>query len=320
MNPTSFQIAAPFSTADSVYGAAFGSGLTTMLQTAQGEILIPALAFVTLWIIVQGILVMRGDLDARRGVNRILKVAIVTTIVTSAGTYDDVVQNFFTQTVPSIASDFGSASPLPAGNIPLSLDGILDVCQIEFQAVAAEIGPMNDQDSAAFQGAQFVLYGTLWTMFSIYEIAKIMMDVLVALGPILLIGYLFDATKGIADRWIGQMITYGILLLLVTSVASIVIATEAAYLIVQLAMIALTGPTSAQIISFYEMDMFLLTGDAFVVALPTIAGLLGGGVSLNPGESLGRLGSAGFRRASGAAGGYGAPVAGAPATTSYRGM
>ena len=321
----------PFTTADAAYSAAFGTGLSNLLNSVQGDVVAPALACVTLWIMVQGILVMRGDLDARRGVNRILKIALVTTLVVTAEDYNNVVQYFFTIVVPSFVKDL--SSPVTnALTIPGQLDAILDACMIEFQAIAAEIGPMNDQDAMAFQGAQFVLYGTLWSMFTIYEVTTVMTDVLLAIGPLILIGYLFDATKGIADRWIGQLITYALLLLLVTTVATIVIATEATYLTAQFVLSLLTGPTSAQIVSFYEMDMFLLTGDAFVLAWPAIAGLLGGGVALSPGEGLARIGAAGFRRASGTAGGYGGagyggaygggygtPIASAPATASYRG-
>ncbi len=315
----------PFSTADGFYGKALASGLANLLGSIQDDVIAPALACITLWIMVQGILVMRGDLDARRGVNRILKIALVTTLVVTAEDYNTVVHDFFITTVPAFVNDFSSPITKVFGGIPGQLDAILDACMIEFQAIAAEIGPMNDQDAMAFQGAQFVLYGTLWSMFTIYEVTNVMTEVLVAIGPLILIGYLFDATKGITDRWIGQLITYALLLLLVTTVATIVISVEATYLTIQLALIALTGPTSAQIVSFYEMDMFLLTGDAFVLALPAIAGLLGGGVALSPGEGLARIGAAGFRRSSGTAGGYGGagyggygtPGAGVPATTSY---
>ena len=312
----------PFTIADGFYGKAFASGLSNLMISIQGDIIAPALACVTLWIMVQGILVMRGDLDARRGVNRILKIALVTTLVITAEDYDNVVQEFFITIVPNFVRDFSSPVTSALGGIPGQLDAIFDTCMIEFQAIAAEIGPMNDQDAMAFQGAQFVLYGTLWSMFTIYEVTNVMTEVLVAIGPLILIGYLFDATKGITDRWIGQLITYALLLLLVTTVATIVIAVEASYLTAQLALILLSGPTSAQIVSFYEMDMFLLTGDAFVLALPAIAGLLGGGVALSPGEGLARIGTPGFRRASGAAGGYGGAYGGrygTPAATSYGG-
>ena len=318
----------PFTTADGFYGTALASGLDNLLGAIQGDVVRPALACITLWIIVQGLLVMRGDLDARRGVNRILKITIVTSLIVTAEDYNHYVSNFFINIVPAFVRDL-SSPVTKALTIPGQLDAIFDASMLEFQAIAAEIGPMNSQDAAAFQGAQFVLYGTLWSMFTIYEIASVMTEVLVAIGPLILIGYLFDATKGITDRWIGQLITYALLLLLVTIVATIVIAVEAAYLTAQLLVIALTGPTSAQIVSFYELDMFLLTGDAFVLALPAIAGLLGGGVALSPGEGLSRIGAAGFRRASGtsggyggpaysgASGGYGNPAAGTPATTGY---
>jgi type IV secretion system protein VirB6 len=305
----------PFTTFDGIYSAAFGSGLDSLQSGVLQAVAAPALACVTLWIIVQGILIMRGDLDLRRGVTRILKIAIVVSLVTSAANYSTYVQQAFTVTVPAFVK--GLTSSLPAGlGIPTTLDTIFDLCQVEFQAIAAEIGPMNDQDSMAFHTAELILYGSLWSVFALYEVAVVMTDVLLAIGPLLLLGYLFDATKSIADRWIGQLITYALLLLMIMTVATIVLAAELAYLTVNLALITLTGPTSAQIVSFYEMDIFLLTGDAFILALPTIAGLLGGGLALQPGEALGRLGQGGFRGASAAT--YNARLAGAAAAQGSR--
>lgn len=82
---------------------------------------------------------------------------------------------------------------------------------------------MNDQDILAFQGAQWVLYGTLWSAFGVYDAVGILTKVLLAIGPLILVGYIFDRTRDIAAKWIGQLITYGLLLLLLNLVATIVI-------------------------------------------------------------------------------------------------
>lgn len=306
-----FNLSIPFSTADGLYGKTFSDGLTSFLTSITEAVAAPALACVTLWIIVQGVLVMRGDLDIRRGIGRILKTAIVFSLVISASDYTGYVQNTFTETVPTFIA--GVTNGGVAGlELPNKLDIILDLCEAEFQVIASEISPTNQQDQAALHTAEFILFGTLWSVFAIYEVSIVMTDLLLAIGPLILLGYLFDATKGIADRWIGQLITYALLLLLVLTVSSIVITIETKYLTAQLALITLIGPAAGQIMSFYDMDIFLLTGDAFVLALPTIAGLLGGGLSLQPGESLGRLGQAGFRQAAAAPRGPAAGAAPAP--------
>ncbi len=60
-------------------------------------------------------------------------------------------------------------------------------------------------------------------MFLIFEVAKILMDVVVSVGPFLLLGYLFAATRGVADRFVGKLIGLTILILLVDVVLSIII-------------------------------------------------------------------------------------------------
>lgn len=120
------------------------------------------------------------------------------------------------------------------------------------------------------------LYGTLWSAFGIYDAVGILTKVLLAIGPLILTGYIFDRTRDIAAKWIGQLITYGLLLLLLNLVATIVILTEATALTLMLGVITLAGTTAAKIIGLYELDMFFLTGDALIVALPAIAGNIGG--------------------------------------------
>ncbi|MDE8344220.1 MAG: type IV secretion system protein, partial [Acidocella sp.] len=65
--------------------------------------------------------------------------------------------------------------------------------------------------------------------FLIYEATRIMIDVMVSIGPFVLAGYLFTATRGIADRFIGKLIGLTILTLLIDIVLSIIINGDAAY-------------------------------------------------------------------------------------------
>ena len=53
---------------------------------------------------------------------------------------------------------------------------------------------------------------------------------MVAIGPVLLVGYLFDATKGVTDRWIGKLITYSILTLLINVTLNVVLQGEKLYM------------------------------------------------------------------------------------------
>jgi type IV secretion system protein VirB6 len=95
MNPT------PFTNMANNFGVAFGTGTQTAITSMLAAVAASLLAAVTLWIIIQGILVMRGDIDARGGITRIIKVALVVGILTSSGLYTSYVQTLFITTIPN---------------------------------------------------------------------------------------------------------------------------------------------------------------------------------------------------------------------------
>lgn len=269
-----FTIPAPFTAIHTIFDLAFTTSLDTMLGTIQEAVSAPLVACVTLWIIVQGILVMRGEIDTRGGITRVITVTVVVALVVGQANYHDYVVSVFEETIPNFIQQF-SGSGLPLQTIPAQLDTMFALTQAAFQRIASEIGPMNDQDILAFQGLSGSLRHAL-VCLRIYDAVGILTKVLLAIGPLILTGYIFDRTRDIAAKWIGQLITYGLLLLLLNLVATIVILTEATALTLMLGVITLAGTTAAKIIGLYELDMFFLTGDALIVALPAIAGNIGG--------------------------------------------
>ena len=75
----------PLSTSSTrLFNSEFVNGMNATVSNALSAIQGPLTAAVVLWIIVTGVLVMRGDLDARRGITRILSVCLVVGILTSA--------------------------------------------------------------------------------------------------------------------------------------------------------------------------------------------------------------------------------------------
>ncbi|MBZ5763496.1 MULTISPECIES: type IV secretion system protein [Rhizobium] len=284
----SLSIPAPFTAIHTVFDTAFTVGLNTLLDDIQNAVSAPLLACVTLWIMVQGVLVIRGEIDARNGITRVIMVSIVVSLVLKQADYHQYVAAFFEDTIPQFVEKF-SASDLPLETIPAQLDGVFAIAQAAFQKIASEIGPQNEQDILAFQGAQWIFYGTLWVAFGTYDAVGILTKVLLAIGPLVLVGYLFDRTRDIAAKWIGQLITYGILLLLLNIVATIVILTEAGGLALILTVVITAGTTAAKIIGLYELDMFFLTGNALILALPAIAGNIGGSYWSGGGQSANSL-------------------------------
>lgn len=272
----------PFTVIDQTYKLAFTGYLDIWVAAAETTIAGPFLACVTLWVIVQGILVMRGDVDARRSLTKLVSVALVVGLVTTSSLYQEYVRDLFETAIPAMVTELAGNPPEA---LPLELDLIYRGGEVGFQEVAAEIPPMDDVDGMAFEGAQLAFFLSLWGIFGIYDVVNILTSVLISLGPLFLIGFLFDATKEITMRWVGQLVSYAILLLLTTMVATIVVATMATYMGALFLITLKKGTTAGQIMGLYELDLFIMTGNALVVALPAIAAAIGNGVAV-PGAQM----------------------------------
>jgi type IV secretion system protein VirB6 len=268
----------PFTTIDTIYKGAFDLYLALTVGTVEKAVVAPLLVCVTLWLIVQGILIMRGDIDARKGLTKIVSVSLVVGLVTSGSLYQEYVENLFEVAIPSMVTQLGHDMTLPTVLVPEGLDVVFRAGQAGFQKVAMEIPAMDETDALAFEGAQFFFYFFLWGIFGIYDIVGILTSVLVDLGPLFIIGFLFDATRDITNKWIGQLVSYAVLLLLTSIVATIVVFVLGGTMAVFFAA-TLDEPTSAQLTGLYELDLFIMTGNALVVALPAIAAALGNGVA-----------------------------------------
>jgi len=169
-----YSLLAPFSIMDDTYRAAFTFYVNDTVGKVETAVAGPLLACVTLWVIVQGILVMRGDIDPRRGLTKLITVALVVGLVTSSSLYQDNVQKLFVEGIPKLVSDLGGNMGLPTVTTPVMLDLIFQLGQAGFNKVASTIPEMDMLDALAFDGSQFFFYFTLWSIFGIYDLVTIL--------------------------------------------------------------------------------------------------------------------------------------------------
>ena len=283
----------PFADLDANFGAAFGNGINSTIQAVLVAVANPLMATVTLWIIIQGILVMRGDLDTRKGVVRITKVAFVVGILTSQGLYTNYVQTLFVKGIPAwLASITAGSGPASKFSTPQNFDNMWSVSEHIVENIAAGLSPFDIADAISLVIIEFALLVILITTFAIYEFAIIVTGIIVAIGPIMIIGYLFEATKGVTDRWIGKLITYSILTLLVDVTLNVVLTGEKSYLKIilsnQISNVGAVTPTALalQIKTLFELAAFFAMGAFIVVSLPAIAAVIGGGHGGSPGAAI----------------------------------
>ena len=269
------------------FGVAFGTGISSSITSLLSAVAQPLMACVTLWIIIQGILVMRGDMDARGGVTRIIKVAFVVGILTSSGLYTNYVQTLFITTIPNWFATAAGGTTLSATSTPGTFDNMWQVTEHTVETVSAHIAIYDVVDAVSLALVEIALMILLIITFAIYEFAIIITGIMVAIGPVVIVGYLFEATKGVADRWMGKLITYSLLTLLINITLAVVLSGEKAYMRVILMNQASSASSVAiEIKVLIELAMFYAMGTFIVVSLPAIAAALGGGLSVSPGQAI----------------------------------
>ena len=271
---------APFYIFDLTIQQPFTNGMNATVSSAMSAIQGPLTAVIVLWVIISGIMVIRGDVDARSGVTRLIKISLIVGILMSTTLYNEYVVSFFTVGLPDwLASSFlGVTGTQPSAH---QFDAIWNEADILFANAEKNMNFYNVLYSVELGAMRDFVVVPIAVTFLIFEFAKIMLDVVVCIGPFVLIGYLFEATKGVADRWIGKLIGLTILTLFIDIVLSIILDGDRSYY--NLSMTSLTVATVAETVTIcIQFVVFLSLGCLITGFLPAIASYLGGGVSFSP--------------------------------------
>ncbi|MBU6418764.1 MAG: type IV secretion system protein [Proteobacteria bacterium] len=271
---------APFYTFDQTVQLPFTNGMEATVNAAMSAIQGPLTAVVVLWIIVTGILVMRGDVGARTGITRVISVSLVVGLLMSTTLYNEYIVSLFTTGIPDwLASTFlGVTGTQPTAH---QFDAIWNEGIELFWAGEKNMNFYNVLYSVELAILQSFLVFPIGLTFLIYEATRIMIDVIVSIGPFLLLGYLFSATRGVADRFIGKLIGLTILTLLIDIVLSIIVNGDNTYF--NSSMTGLQGASTAETIAIcIQYVAFLTLGSLICTFLPAVASFLGGGISVSP--------------------------------------
>lgn len=271
---------APFYAFDQTVQLPFTNGMTATVNAAMSAIQGPLTAVVVLWIIVTGILVMRGDIGVRNGITRVISVSLVVGLLMSTTLYNEYVVSLFTTGIPDwLASTFlGVTGTQPTAH---QFDAIWNEGTELFWAGERNMNFYNVLYSVELAILQSFLVFPIGLTFLIYEATRIMMDVIVSIGPFLLLGYLFSATRGVTDRFIGKLIGLTILTLLIDIVLSIIVNGDNTYF--NSSMTGLQGASTAETIAIcIQYVAFLTLGSLICTFLPAVASFLGGGIAVSP--------------------------------------
>ena len=270
----------PFYVFDQTIQQPFTNGMTATVNAAMTAIQGPLTAIIVLWIILTGILVMRGDVGVRTGVSRIIAVSLVVGLLMSATLYNEYIVSFFSSGIPNwLSSSFlGVTGAQPTAH---QFDAIWNEANELFVTAERNLNFYNVLYSVELGLLQDFIVFPIGITFLIYEATRIMIDVIVSIGPFVLAGYLFTATRGIADRFVGKLIGLTILTLLIDIVLSIIINGDAAYFNVSMTNLSVAN-TAETVTICMQFLVFLTLGSLICAFLPAVASYLGGGVSVSP--------------------------------------
>jgi type IV secretion system protein VirB6 len=266
------------------YASIFSAGTANAVQSGLSAISGPLMAVIVLWIIVQGILVMRGDVSARSGITKIVRVVLVVSLLSSFSYFSTYVVDLFQTTLPNWAANSITGTTGPGTGAPGLFDKVWNESMAIAKAADAQLSMWDVTAGVELDLLEVGIGLCLIIAFAVYEIGQIMLGVVIAVGPFVIAGYLFDATRGIAERWLGKMIGLSILTLLIAIALNIILQGDATYITTAAATGALDVQTSLAILM--QATLFYALGAVIIVLLPSIAAYIGGGISFHPSQMV----------------------------------
>ena len=250
----------------------------TIAGTMSAELAAPLTAAMTLYIILYGIAIMKGAIQepvldfAVRGI----KLAIIWSLVSSAGDYTAWVGNVINRDLPNFVDALTGGSgtgQLPSDPVFSKSVGVAErVYQHHVsQGLAGKIiGPVYYAIVMLLGGV--VLSGVA-LMFSL--LATVGLTIMAAIGPLYICFALFDATRGWFFSWLGQILNFLMFKLLLYVLSLVII------LMLERAVLQ-TDVLPATLAMFYFAGV-TVTGIIFFFLLPSIAASLSAGAQASTG-------------------------------------
>ncbi|MGK9086102.1 type IV secretion system protein [Brucella intermedia] len=242
----------------------------------------PLTVALTLYIVLYGYLVLRGSVQSpiQEFAFRAIKLAIILMMVKNAGNYQTYVTNIFFDTLPKEIAEALNSGAAPSAS---TFDSLLDKgqkCAHEIWSRASwPLDIVTGIGGMLVVGASF-LVAAIGYIVSLY--ARLALAIILAIGPIFIALAMFQSTRRFTESWIGQLVNFVILQVLVVAIGSLLITCiDATFTAIQGYSDVLMRPVALCAISVAALYVFY--------QLPAIASALAaGGASLTYGYGLAR--------------------------------
>ncbi|AVC46966.1 conjugal transfer protein TrbL (plasmid) [Rhizobium leguminosarum] len=183
----------------------------------------PLTAALTLYVVLFGYLVLRGSVQEPilEFAFRAMKLAIIVMLVRNASEYQTYVTNIFFETLPREISQALNSGTAPSAS---TFDSLLD----KGQECAREIWARATWPADIVTGiGGMMAIGASFTVAAIGYIvslyARLALAIVLAIGPIFVALAMFQSTRRFTESWIGQLVNFVILQVLVVAIGSLLI-------------------------------------------------------------------------------------------------
>ncbi len=268
----------------------FTNAVIDPIQSLTSDVLsaanLPLQMMLIIMVMVIGVAVIFGNASPSGVVNRLIRMSIVVMFIAGSGVYFHYVLDFFSTGLPDFFTTHivdvftgtpGASQASPGTGFDAALNLILKDAESIQKTMSTGISGIVP--GLELMAAEAVAITALAFLFAIFIIVQTLEGIVITLGPILILGYLFDYTKRITDGWIAALVTLSILSLVVDIVVLVLVAAVQTIF----SNIQETGSTTQTIESFLGGTVGVVVIALAVAVLPRIIEGIGGGVALGLG-------------------------------------
>ena len=239
-----------------------------------------AVTLATIYVMIWGYLHLRGAIEEpiMEGANRILVLAVILGVVLSLWEYNAVFVDFFVTTPQAL-----SGAILNGNNAIAIIDGVWVKGATVAESLINQGGLFNNNFEfylAGFAVYLFVGLICIWMAY-LFCLSIVAVGILLALGPLFILGLMFEATKRFFEAWVAQLSNYALIIMIAAVAAKLLLNMLDSYATQALALGA--GITIAQSIQLCLACAFVLL---IMKQVPSLAAGLASGVALSSYNTL----------------------------------
>lgn len=239
-----------------------------------------AVTLATIYVMIWGYLHLRGAIEEpiMEGAKRILVLAVILGVVLSLWQYNAVFVDFFV-TTPNALSD----AILNGNNAIATIDGVWLKGATVAGSLINQGGFFNNNFGfylAGFAVYLFVGFICIWMAY-LFCLSIVAVGILLALGPLFILGLMFEATKRFFEAWVAQLSNYALIIVIAAVAAKLLLNMLDSYATQALAKGA--GITIAESIQLCLACAFVLL---IMKQVPSLAAGLASGVALSSYNAL----------------------------------